>query len=119
MGLTSLENGMGNIINDAASPGRPSNWHSIDWKLVNQFVGKMQMRLAKAEMEKDFRRVAKLRRSLIRSWQAKVLAVRKITGNQGKRSSGVDCELWDTPQKKWGAICRMHRKGYRAPEFIS
>ena len=79
-----------------------------------KFVGKAQMCIAKAEMEKDFRRVARLRRSLIRSWQAKVLAVRKITGNQGKRTSGVDCELWDTPEKKWNAICRMNQKGYRA-----
>ncbi|MDP3796065.1 MAG: reverse transcriptase N-terminal domain-containing protein [Polaromonas sp.] len=37
------------------------------------------MRIAQAEQEKDFRRVARLTRSLIRSWQAKALAVRRVS----------------------------------------
>jgi RNA-directed DNA polymerase len=72
------------------------------------------MRIAQAEQEKDFRRVKRLQRSLIRSWQAKALAVRKVTENQGKRMSGVDRELWDTPAKKWNAVSRLNQTGYRA-----
>ena len=79
-----------------------------------QFVGKAQQNIAQAEMDKDFRRVAKLQRSLNRSWQAKALAVRKVTDNRGKRTSGVDCDLWDTPKKKWNAVCRLNRPGYKA-----
>ena len=105
---------MENVGNDAASPSGAQDWHSIDWKLVMRFVGKMQQRIAQAEMEKDFRRVARLSRSLIRSWQAKALAVRRVTENRGKRTSGVDRELWDTPEKKWSALCCLHPKGYRA-----
>ena len=104
---------MENIRKDATSSSGPSDWHSIDWKLVMRFVGKMQQRIAKAEQEKDFRRVKRLQRSLIRSWQAKALAVRRVTENQGKRTSGVDRELWDTPEKKWSALCCLHPKGYR------
>jgi RNA-directed DNA polymerase len=104
---------MENIGNDAASPGESSEWHSINWKDVMQFVGKAQMRIAQAESEKDFRRVAKLTRNLTRSWQAKALAVRKVTENRGKRTSGVDCELWDTPMKKWNAMGGLNAKGYR------
>ncbi len=40
---------MEHIGNDAASPGETSDWHSIDWKAVMQFVGKAQMRIAQAE----------------------------------------------------------------------
>jgi len=105
---------MEHIGNDAASPDESSEWHSIDWKAVMQFVGKAQMRIAQAETEKDFRRVARLTRSLIRSWQAKALAVRKVTENQGKRTSGIDCVLWDTPTKKWNAIGCLNTNGYRA-----
>lgn len=105
---------MEHIGNDAASPGESNEWQSIDWKAVMQFVGKAQMRIAQAETEKDFRRVAKLTRSLPRSWQAKALAVRKVTENRGKRTSGVDCVLWDTPTKKWNAIGGLNAKGYRA-----
>ncbi len=105
---------MEHIGNDAASPDESNEWHSIDWKAVKQFVGKAQMRIAQAETEKDFRRVARLTRSLIRSWQAKALAVRKVTENQGKRTSGIDCVLWDTPTKKWNAIGCLNTNGYRA-----
>lgn len=105
---------METIRKDAASPSEPNDWHSIDWKLVMRFVGKMQMRIAQAELEKDFRRVKRLQRSLIRSWQARALAVRKVTNNHGKRTSGIDRELWDTPEKKWKATCCLHPKGYKA-----
>jgi RNA-directed DNA polymerase len=105
---------MENTGNSAAPPNEPDDWHSIDWKAVTQFVGKVQMRIAQAELEKDFRRVAKLTRSLIRSWQAKALAVRKVTENRGKRTSGVDRELWDTPEKKWKAVSRLNQAGYQA-----
>ena len=105
---------MENTIESAAPTSKPEGWHSIDWKKVQMFVGKAQMCIAQAMAEKDFRRVARLRRNLIRSWQAKALAVRRVTENQGKRTSGVDCVLWDTPEKKWGAISCLVSKGYRA-----
>lgn len=101
-------------IFDAALCDENSEWHSIDWKAVQLFVGKAQARIAQAELEKDFRRVKRLQRSLIRSWQAKALAVRKVTENQGKRTSGVDRELWDTPEKKWKALSRLTLQGYQA-----
>lgn len=105
---------MENIRKGAAPPDEHSEWHSIDWKQVLLFVGKAQMRIAQAEMEKDFRRVKRLQRNLIRSWQCKALAVRKVTDNQGKRTSGVDRELWDTPDKKWKAISGLCSHGYKA-----
>ena len=105
---------MENIDNDAASPDESNDWHSIDWKAVMRFVGKAQMRIAQAERDQDFRRVARLSRSLVRSWQARALAVRKVTENQGKRTSGIDRELWDTPAKKWNAISCLASNGYRA-----
>ena len=99
---------------EAASPDKPNDWHSIDWKLVMLFVGKAQTCIAQAEMNKDFRRVKRLQRNLVRSWQAKALAVRKVTDNRGKRTSGVDRELWNTPESKWNAVCRLNRPGYKA-----
>jgi RNA-directed DNA polymerase len=109
-----MENSVDARVPRAASPGEPSNWHLIDWGLVTQFVGKAQMRIAQAEQDHDFRRVKRLQRNLVRSWQAKALAVRRVTENRGKRSSGVDGELWNTPEAKWKAVCHLNKSGYRA-----
>lgn len=113
--MENIENASGNVRGvNAASPGKPSSWHSIDWGLVMKFVGKAQMRIAQVEIERDHRQVSRLQRSLVRSWQAKALAVRKVTTNHGKRASGIDRELWDTPDAKWSAVCRMNSTCYRA-----
>ena len=109
-----MEHGKGARAQNAASSGEVCNWHLIDWGLVEQFVRKAQMRIAQAEQDRDFRRVKRLQRSLVRSWQAKALAVRRVTDNRGKRTSGVDRELWRTPEAKWSAVCRLNQKGYRA-----
>lgn len=101
-------------VTDAATPGGLSNWHLIDWGLVEQFVGKLQTRIAQAEKNKDFRRANRLSRSLVHSWQAKALAVRRVTTNRGKRTAGTDRELWSTPDAKWAAVCRLNQPGYEA-----
>ncbi len=39
------------------------------------------------------------------SYSGKVLAVRRVTENSGKKTPGVDREVWDTPEKEiQGAI---------------
>ncbi len=113
--MENIEEAGGNTSrSDAASSNKSSDWHSIDWKLVMKFVGKAQLRIAQAVMDKDFRRVARLQRNLVRSWQAKALAVRKVTTNRGKRTSGIDRELWGTPKSKWAAVCRLGSTRYKA-----
>lgn len=101
-------------VPDAATLGAPCEWHLIDWGLVEQFVGKLQTRIAQAEQNKEFRRANRLSRSLVHSWQAKALAVRRVTTNQGKRTAGTDRELWTTPEAKWAAVCRLNQPGYKA-----
>jgi RNA-directed DNA polymerase len=45
---------------------------------------------------------------------ARALAVRRVTENQGKRTAGVDRELWDTPDLKWKAVGKLkQQRGYR------
>nr|WP_295937568.1 group II intron reverse transcriptase/maturase [uncultured Acidovorax sp.] len=99
---------------ESASPREPQDWHSIDWGLVARNVRTTQTRLAKATQEKDWRRVKALQRSLTHSFSARALAVRRVTENQGKRTSGVDRELWDSPASKWAAIGRLKNlRGYK------
>ncbi|MGX3097323.1 reverse transcriptase N-terminal domain-containing protein, partial [Ursidibacter sp. B-7004-1] len=84
-----------------------SQWHYIDWYKVNRYVKGMQVRIAKATQESDWRRVKNLQRMLTHSFYAKALAVRRVTENKGKRTAGVDKTIWDTPKLKWQAISEL------------
>src|SRR6266542_6554569 len=89
------------------------NWHSIDWYAVTQNVRRLQARIVKATQEGRSGKVKALQRLLTRSFSGKALAVRRVTENQGKRTPGVDGEIWNTPQKKAHAITMLHTRGYR------
>lgn len=97
----------------SASSHTPKEWSSISWGKVQKNVRVMQHRLAKATMEGDWRRVKSLQRWLTHSFCAKALAVKRVTENQGKRTSGVDRQLWDTPQQKHLAIASLGKSRYR------
>lgn len=100
--------------NGSASSREPQDWHAIDWHRVEQFVRTTQQRIAKATLEKDWRRVKALQRSLNHSFSARALAVRRVTENQGKQTAGVDRQLWDSPALKRAAIGQLKRqRGYR------
>jgi RNA-directed DNA polymerase len=98
----------------SASSHGPRDWHSINWSKVERHVRTMQTRITKAAQENDWRRVKALQRSLTRSSAARASAVRRVTENQGKRTAGVDRELWDTPTCKWEAVSALkQQRGYR------
>lgn len=96
-----------------AFPHPAQGWHSIDWYAVQTQVRRLQVRIAKAAKEKHWRQVKSLQRMLTHSFSAKALAVRRVTENRGKKTPGVDRELWNTPELKWQAITRLQRRGYR------
>ncbi|MEQ5841683.1 group II intron reverse transcriptase/maturase [Paraburkholderia acidicola] len=91
----------------------PDNWYAVDWRRVERNVRGMQIRIAKATRESDWRRVKALQRMLTRTLSAKLYAVRRVTQNQGARTAGVDRELWDSPESRWEAIGRLKRRGYK------
>ncbi|SDO76419.1 RNA-directed DNA polymerase [Ralstonia sp. 25mfcol4.1] len=97
----------------SALSGTPQKWGDIDWRRVERNVRGMQIRIAKATQAGNWRRVKALQRTLTRSFSAKASAVRRVTENQGKRTAGVDRELWDSPEIRWLAIGRLKRRGYR------
>ena len=91
----------------------PDDWNAVDWRRVERNVRGMQIRIAKATREGKWRKVKALQRMLTRTLSAKVLAVKRVTENQGKRTAGVDGELWETPEKRFAAVGRMMQRGYR------
>ena len=69
----------------------PLEWRDIDWKMLEKRAYKIQKRIYKASQRGDVRTVHGLQKTLINSWSAKCLAVRRVTqDNQGKKTAGVD-----------------------------
>ncbi|NMM40950.1 group II intron reverse transcriptase/maturase [Pseudoalteromonas arctica] len=89
------------------------SWHTINWYDNERKVRGLQVRIAKATKQQQWRKAKALQRMLVRSFAAKTLAVKRVTENRGKRTAGVDGELWSTPESKWQALFRLTRKGYR------
>lgn len=90
-----------------------NSWHSTDWARVNHVVARLQIRIAKAVKAGAWRKVRTLQRLLTNSTSAKVLAVRRVTENRGRKTPGVDNETWDTPEAKWAAATCLSNTGYR------
>ena len=88
-----------------------TEWHAIDWQAIHRNVRRLQVRIVKAVKEGRWGKVRALRHLLTHSFSGKVLAVRRLTENQGKNTPGVDREIWDTPE-----IDRVHRQGLSVPQ---
>lgn len=88
-------------------------WHDINWRQTIQTVRRLQVRIVKATQAGDWRKVRSLQRLLTHSFSAKLLAVKRVSENRGKRTAGVDGELWDTPAKKVRAVERLATRRYR------
>jgi len=89
-------------------------WKNIDWKKAEIEVNRLQARIAKATKEKKWNTVKRLQYLLAHSYSAKLLAVRKVTSNKGKRTPGVDGEIWRTPAFKMRGVLTLTDKHYKA-----
>ena len=71
------------------------------------------MRIAKAVKENKWGKVKTLQYLLTRSFYAKLLAIKRVTSNKGKKTPGVDGILWKGARAKWRAIKGLRRRGYK------
>src|ERR1700676_2527967 len=90
-----------------------AEWYAIDWQAINRNVRRLQVRIVQATKESRWGKVRALQRLLTHSYSGKVLAVRRVTENDGKKTPGVDQEIWDTPEKKTQAVHELKRRGYQ------
>src|SRR5579864_6628463 len=90
-----------------------AEWYAIDWQAINRNVRRLQVRIVQATKEGRWGKVRALQRLLTHSFSGKVLAVRRVTENTGKKTPGVDREIWDTPEKKTQAVHELKHRGYQ------
>ena len=89
-------------------------WSAIDWQEAWRQVRRLQMRIAKATQEGKRGKVKSLQRILTRSFYAKLLAVKRVTSNKGKKTPGVDGVLWQGARAKMQAALSLKQHGYHA-----
>src|SRR5215475_15333568 len=89
-----------------------SDWHAIDWPNVHRNVRRLQIRIVKAAQARKWNKVKALQHLLTHSFSGKALAVRRVTENHGKKTPGVDKEIWTTPEQKATALHQLHPRGY-------
>ena len=99
----------------AGAPSHPTEmWSQADWPRIKDEVKRLQARIAQATKEGRWGKVSALQRLLTRSHSGKMLAVKRVTENRGKRTPGVDGKIWPTPAAKWKGMEAMQHHGYRA-----
>lgn len=89
------------------------DWSQIDWRRCDHQVRRLQARIVKATRAGRWGKVKALQRLLTHSFGGKALAVKRVTENKGKRTSGVDRVLWSKPHTKLKAIESLQRRGYK------
>ena len=89
-------------------------WNLINWDKVKANVKSLQSRIAKAIEKKSFGKAKAIQWILTHSFSAKLLAIKRVTENKGKHTSGVDKRIWSTPYSKWEAANNLSCKGYKA-----
>ena len=69
---------------------RFTHWKAIDWKTAENQVSRLQLRIAKAIKIGRYAKAKALQWLLTHSFFAKLLAIKRVTQNTGKRTPGVD-----------------------------
>ena len=91
-------------------------WKDIKWRKLEKVAFKLQKRIFQASECGDIKAVRKLQKTLIRSWSAKCIAVRRVTqDNQGKNTAGVDGVKSLTPKQRTNLVSELKLTGKATP----
>src|ERR1700688_4170221 len=102
-------------VSDAGASSRAADmWDQANWARIEAEVKRLQMRIAKAVREGRWGKAKALQRLLTRSRSGKMLAVKRVTENSGKRTPGVDGRTWLTPAARWKGMLSLQHRGYRS-----
>ena len=86
----------------------------FDWERHRDNVKKLQVRIVKAQKKRRYNKVKVLQRLLTHSFSARILAVKRVTENRGKKTPGIDGILWQAGKDKCKAIKELNPVGYAA-----
>jgi hypothetical protein len=90
------------------------HWRDIDSRSVNRNVRRLQVRIVKAVEAGRLGKMKALQRLLTHSRDGKRLAVRRVTEDQGRKTSGVDGIIWENTGKECGCCTCAKRQSLTA-----
>ena len=83
-----------------AVSNKAAEWFAIDWQAINRNVRRLQVRIVQATKANRWNKVKALQRLLTHSYSGKVLAVRRVTENNGKKPPGWTKKFGTHPRRK-------------------
>jgi RNA-directed DNA polymerase len=86
---------------------KSQKWHQIPWKEVCNYVSGIQCDIGVAKRKGELALMMKLQHTLVTSFEARALAVRKVASHHSGTIPGVDSQLLDSPVKRWEEIQRL------------
>jgi RNA-directed DNA polymerase len=91
---------------------KEDTWAGVNWSTVEKTIENLQHRITKAAEKGNYRKVRNLQRLITkRSLSANLKAVRIVAqDNSGKKTPGIDGQLWTTPQLKLQAALELRKK---------
>jgi len=91
-------------------------WQDVPWKKVPRHVFRLQKRIDQATQHGQVRTAQKLQKLLIKSWSARLLAVRRVTqDNRGKYTAGIDGMKVLSPRQRWHLAATLRLDGTATP----
>ncbi len=91
-------------------------WRHINWRKLERRVFKLQKRIYRASQRGNVKAVRRLQKTLMKSWSARCLAVRRVTqDNQGKKTAGVDGHKSLTPKQRLTLVVNLQLSSKAAP----
>jgi RNA-directed DNA polymerase len=94
--------------NSLFHPLEMPSWTSTSWKTMESNIARIQDRIAKATLKRKSRKVRDLQRLLVRSFSARLKAVRQVAKeNAPKSTPGINRELWASLEHKYQASLQL------------
>jgi len=83
-------------------------WKHINWRKLERRVFKLQKRIYKASQRGDVKAIRRLQKTLMKSWYARCLSVRRVTqDNAGKKTAGVDGVKSLSPAARFKLVIKL------------
>ncbi len=101
-------------IKKQASVNYALRWDSVEWTRVEDNVNRLQARIAKATLRGKRYLVKKLQYLLRKSYYGRLLAVKRVISNKGKKTAGVDGKTWSTSSSRYKAVLMLGNNWYKS-----